>query len=132
MHRAALHAVTLLLLLLLQGPALLVQEIAWVSMLMRYSLADGVTTGITKTFDGKHPCRLCHQAEALRQTEDQRDEAPGDATLKSRLHWAEMLNLKGTDLDLPFGQPAPAVHFAAMSLPISALPQGPPTPPPKS
>ena len=37
----------------------ILQTAAWVGMVVDYSKSEGVETGVTKTFDGKHPCQLC-------------------------------------------------------------------------
>jgi len=37
----------------------LLQSVAWVSMIVRYSQRDSISAAISKTFDGKHPCALC-------------------------------------------------------------------------
>jgi hypothetical protein len=44
---------------LLGGHWAILQTAAWVGMVIDYSKTVGVEAGITKTFDGKHPCSLC-------------------------------------------------------------------------
>jgi hypothetical protein len=44
---------------LLGGHWAILQTAAWVGMVIDNSKSEGVETGITKTFDGKHPCQLC-------------------------------------------------------------------------
>ena len=44
---------------LLGGQWAILQTAAWVGMVVDYSKSEGVEAGITKTFDGKHPCQLC-------------------------------------------------------------------------
>jgi hypothetical protein len=44
---------------LLGGHWAILQTAAWVRMVIEYSKTEGVEAGITKTFDGKHPCSLC-------------------------------------------------------------------------
>ena len=44
---------------LLGGHWAILQTAAWVGMVIDYSKAEGVEAGISKTFDGKHPCPLC-------------------------------------------------------------------------
>ena len=44
---------------LLGGHWAILQTAAWVGMVIDYSKTEGVEAGITKTFDGKHPCSLC-------------------------------------------------------------------------
>ncbi|VVM07449.1 hypothetical protein MAMC_01609 [Methylacidimicrobium cyclopophantes] len=35
------------------------QGAAWAGMLVRYAQSYGMETGLTMTFDGKHPCQIC-------------------------------------------------------------------------
>jgi hypothetical protein len=36
------------------------QSVAWVGMAVSYSMKEGsITEGLSKTFDGEHPCPLC-------------------------------------------------------------------------
>lgn len=82
----------LALILLMQGPAMLVQEVAWVKMLVSYSQERGLKRGVIETFDGSHPCGLCKKAAELRQQEKPQD--PAEKQLPSqrqRLAWAEMI-----------------------------------------
>lgn len=44
---------------LVGGHWAILQTGAWVGMVIDYSKSAGVEAGITKTFDGKHPCQLC-------------------------------------------------------------------------
>jgi len=76
--RVPLHrlVIALALIFLMQGPALLVQQIGWVSMLARYTSEGGLTQGIRETFDGSRPCSLCHAAEAIRKSQHENEEAP--------------------------------------------------------
>src|ERR1700756_1547698 len=49
----------LALLQILGGHWALLQTGAWVSMIVQYSQRDGLTAGLTQTFDGDHPCSVC-------------------------------------------------------------------------
>lgn len=49
------------------------QSIAWASMLARHLVEAPLSTALTKTFDGKHPCRLC-----LAVAEGRRSQQPAD------------------------------------------------------
>jgi hypothetical protein len=51
------------------GHYLVLQATAWVGMVVNYSKAEGVGAGISKTFDGKHPCSLCLSIAKNKQTE---------------------------------------------------------------
>lgn len=87
-----LKLTALALILLIQGPAMLVQEVAWVKMLVTYTQERGLKRGVIDTFDGKHPCALCHKAAELRQQEQPQDPAEKQMpTQRPRLAWAEMI-----------------------------------------
>lgn len=80
------------LILLMQGPAMLVQEVAWVKMLVSYTQERGLKRGVMETFDGNHPCGLCKKAAELRQQEQAPDPAEKQLpTPRQRLAWAEMV-----------------------------------------
>lgn len=80
------------LILLMQGPAMLVQEVAWVKMLVSYTQERGLKRGVMETFDGNHPCGLCKKAAELRQQEQPQDPAEKQLpTPRPRLAWAEMV-----------------------------------------
>jgi hypothetical protein len=59
----------LALLQILGGHWAALQVTAWAGMLFKYSQAEGVQVGISKTFDGKHPCDLCVSIAKNTQTE---------------------------------------------------------------
>ncbi len=42
----------------------LLQLIAWASMFVRYSWSHGMIDGWRMTFDGNHPCAICHTVAA--------------------------------------------------------------------
>jgi hypothetical protein len=45
------------------------QSVAWAGMIVQYSKDDSVTSALSKTFDGKHACKLCRIVEAGRSAE---------------------------------------------------------------
>lgn len=64
------HRVLVVVLLLALGAApILVQSMAWGLMLMEYSRANTITTAIGMTFDGRHPCAVCHKVQKQEQGE---------------------------------------------------------------
>ena len=67
--RFAVFFVALALLQILGGHLAVLQVTAWVGMLVKYSESDGMEVGISKTFDGKHPCDLCLSIAKTKQTE---------------------------------------------------------------
>lgn len=86
-----LCAVTLIL--LMQGPAMLVQEVAWAKMLGRYCSENGLARGVVRTFDGKHPCKMCAKAEELRNSEGKSQPLNQSQEKKpNRFTWGEMVN----------------------------------------
>jgi len=54
---------------LMGGHWAILQATAWVGMLVKYSESEGVEEGISKTFDGKHPCSLCLSIAKNKQAE---------------------------------------------------------------
>jgi hypothetical protein len=81
-RRSVLHSpqtLAIALILLMQGPAMLVQEVAWVKMLVSYTQERGLKRGVIETFDGKHPCKLCKKAAEIRQQEQPQDPAEKQA-----------------------------------------------------
>lgn len=84
----------LLLAVLLQGPAMLTQELAWARMLVEYSAERGVVRGVVETFDGEHPCAMCHQAQQMRVAQrrpDQPEDLPREALLRWSMEWSKLL-----------------------------------------
>ena len=51
----------------------LLQSVAWVSMLVRYSQHDSIAEAVTKTFDGKHPCALCQVVSNGKKSEQKEE-----------------------------------------------------------
>ncbi|MBX9742333.1 MAG: hypothetical protein K2W99_02160 [Chthoniobacterales bacterium] len=45
------------------GPLVVLQGVAWASMIQEYSKNDSLTNAVQKTFSGKHPCSLCKKIE---------------------------------------------------------------------
>jgi len=50
----------------------MLQSVAWASMFVRYVQVDGMGTALEKTFDGQHPCPLCHRVQEGRRAERER------------------------------------------------------------
>lgn len=53
------------------------QAVAWTQMIRDYSQESGLVSGVTQTFSGERPCKMCKNIEKSRQQEEK---AP--ATLK--------------------------------------------------
>ena len=50
-----------------------VQSVAWTSMMVEYSQKSSLTEALAKTFDGKHPCSLCHAVQVGQRSEKKSD-----------------------------------------------------------
>jgi hypothetical protein len=48
------------------------QSVAWVGMLANYSGQHGLVAGVSKTFDGQHPCGLCKTVEEGQKQEGEK------------------------------------------------------------
>lgn len=51
------------------GPLGLMQVLAWTGMVIDYGSRYGVTEGISRTFDGQHPCSMCEKITQQKQAE---------------------------------------------------------------
>jgi hypothetical protein len=79
------------LILLMQGPAMMVQEVAWAKMLVTYTREKGLARGVVETFDGNHPCAMCAKAADLRKREG--GDPPGRPQEEKpfRISWGDMM-----------------------------------------
>src|ERR1700729_2601426 len=92
------------LFLAIGGHWAVLQTIAWASMIVDYSRNAALTEAVEKTFDGRHPCRICTEIQ-----KGQRSERTHDT-----LQLVKKIEL--------FDQPIAAFVFASadsVSLPIS-------------
>lgn len=48
---------------------MVLQSAAWMGMIVTYAQTSSVAEAFSKTFDGEHPCRLCHFVEEGRKAE---------------------------------------------------------------
>lgn len=120
------------LLLLMQGPAMLVQEVAWVKMLASYTQQRGLVKGVVETFDGDHPCKLCKKAQELRRQQQQENpNEPKPAPEQRRLTWGEMIAATALQLKQPhsFDAVLPMIAWARRG--TACWPDGPEPPPPE-
>lgn len=103
-----------------------IQSAAWAGMLVSYSLQNGsVTQAVADTFDGAHPCPLCHLAKKTENTSSDDKQAP-KAEGKVKLHLiAEATPPFVIDV-LP-----PPVYFPAAEARPCVIRQTPDTPPPR-
>lgn len=68
--------VTLAVFTSMGGHWAVLQGIAWTGMLLEYSVEDGsLLKGVTKTFDGGHPCKMCLSISEGQQEESKDQES---------------------------------------------------------
>lgn len=66
------------------GPAGLMRCVAWAGMLAAYSKQHSLKEAVEMTFDGEHPCALCHAITAVETSRPApaQDRAPEPLTVK--------------------------------------------------
>lgn len=121
-----------LLVLLMQGPAVLIQEIAWVRMLVTYTQERGLTRGVVETFDGSHPCDLCVKASEIREGEGQQEpsERP-NGKLRFQFSWAEMVPARPLVLPLVSGSEISMLQSPWIEYLLGRFAEAPISPPPE-
>jgi hypothetical protein len=98
------------------------QSVAWVGMAITYSqVSSSFTETLAKTFDGKHPCKLCKLV-----TEGKKSQKKQEAQFKT----AKLDLLSAVRSNFVFNRPAPANCVSAPTRP-SDHNEPPPTPPPR-
>lgn len=53
------------------------QVLAWGKMMVDYSAENGLVEGTKQTFDGNHPCELCHSIADAKKEKRHEPQAPG-------------------------------------------------------
>ena len=96
------------------------QSIAWTTMVLEYSKDAPFKEALAKTFDGRHPCSLCHAVQTGKKSEQKSDVL---VVTKIDFYYAASANPRVQDF-LPFDYPADA------TLPIARA-DSPLTPPPR-
>jgi hypothetical protein len=101
------------------------QSVAWARMLIEYSRDSSLAEAIEKTFDGEHPCSLCHK---IRQGRQQEEQQPPLRPWEKQSEF--LLDSRRVAVPLP---PATAaeVSAAALNLHSDFIP-APPKPPPRA
>jgi hypothetical protein len=90
-------------------------------MAIEFSKHVPIRTAIAQTFDGAHPCSLCHAVNAGKNSEKKSD-------LQSPIPKIDILCLAQT-LDLI--PPCAAYEYAAIAFPSFESRRSPPVPPPR-
>jgi hypothetical protein len=77
MFKRLTHVLLLFALLFaMGGQHLVLQSIAWTTMLANNLSSFPLQEAVSKTFDGKHPCCICKAVEAGRNSEQKKEFAP--------------------------------------------------------
>lgn len=97
------------------------QSVAWVGMTVSYSRATSLGDALVKTFDGKHPCKLC-KFVAEGKASEKKSESREAATKIELCLSDKLLPLLPVELA---GLPSLPVHVPA------ARGDAPPLPPPR-
>ena len=101
------------------------QSVAWIGMAVTYTVEKGsVLEGLSDTFDGEHPCPLCH-AVSTGQEKEKKQQQDNGISLKKKL---EMLPVSLLQLWHP---KMPQLEYAWLDLAWERLATAPPLPPPR-
>ncbi len=100
----------------------MLQSVAWATMLAHNARAENLSTAISNTFDGRHPCPICRQLALNRESQKKTD-----------------VQVELKRLEFPLESAAfvltPPAHFFLPGEPVSSAPlltESPPTPPPRA
>jgi hypothetical protein len=120
--RIARGVVVLALCLSIGAHWVVLQSVAWGTMVVQYSQHIPLADAVAQTFDGNHPCNLCKDISAARHSEKKNDTQ--SVTAKPDLICAtRQIILLPRYVDF---------LFARLNMDASLLPHSPPTPPPRS
>ena len=97
------------------------QSVAWTTMLIENAKHESLTQAIAKTFDGDHPCSLCHMVQKGKASEKKPDMQPNAPRI-------DLYCLKRTILFLP---PSTDIRYGEFCLTKIDMEHSPPTPPPR-
>jgi hypothetical protein len=111
--------VGLALIVAVGGHWTLLQSVAWVRMAVQYSKDAPLSVALQKTFDGRHPCKLC------RVVREGKDEKRAAKQVETKLDFFCLPNA----LALAGPERFPAI--ADVHLPVPSRAESPPRPPPR-
>ncbi|MFC7336926.1 hypothetical protein ACFQY0_07035 [Haloferula chungangensis] len=113
---------------LLGGSFGVLQIVAWAGMLVQYSSSEGVSEGISKTFDGEHPCSLCL---AIKEVKDQQSEKQPLQVASDKLSLKELALPTIITLRNPTSRPTVIPPFLDPIEHCGSRADSPPVPPPR-
>ena len=99
----------------------LLQSVAWVSMAVNYSKDAPLEVALQKTFDGRHPCKICIAVKEGKEQEQKR----AVVKIETKLDLLCLKQFAYFPPDLPFTLLSSVSEFAL------ARSQAPPLPPPR-
>jgi hypothetical protein len=99
----------------------LLQSVAWVGMAIHFAHTDGFSVALQKTFDGKHPCKMCKVVEAGRKAAPEQELQKLE--VKMDFFCVERSSFLVPAMNFPMVSPSPE-----MMLPRT---EAPPLPPPR-
>ena len=98
------------------------QSVAWTTMLIEYTKSAPLCQAILQTFDGAHPCSLCHIVNKGKASEKKPD-------VQSPTPKIDIICLARSTWLLP---PFAPFEYAARVFPSSDIGYSPPVPPPRA
>lgn len=98
----------------------LLQTVAWSNMLANNLQSASFSEALVRTFDGKHPCNLCHEIASAKKTE-KKSELP---------NLGKKLEFTSERPAFVFSAPTDFVLLIAMAESLASWSEAPPTPPP--
>ena len=101
---------------------LALQSIAWTAMLVENVRHEPLSEAVARTFDGSHPCDLCHVVAEGKKSEKKSEVLPTIAKM----------DLICTTRTLSWLPPWVPYAYAAMRVSISERSLAPPAPPPRA
>jgi hypothetical protein len=110
------------LILAVGGHWIVLQSVAWTSMMISYSQHASLREALQKTFDGRHPCTLC-KLVTKGQTDEKKQTAQNGETKLDFFCELERLAVP---------PPEPSVVPPLQSPAALVRAESPPTPPPRS
>jgi len=122
MSRVIRHVAAVLLVLALGLHWMVLQSVAWTSMLVQHAQNEPIRVALVKTFNGENPCQLCKVVAEGAQTEKQQERLSSIKKLEMSLA-SDRIGLTWDDAS------GTAVVAAPRSLTTRTT--SPPTPPPR-
>lgn len=101
---------------------LALQSVAWTSMLVQNARHEPLALAVARTFDGAHPCDLCHAVAAGKKSEQKSQSLPAMAKL----------DLICLSRPLRLEPPAVSYSYPRALFVLAKRSLAPPVPPPRS